>query len=258
MSLDPFKVFMDLQLGLPRNGPGSDASTARAYELAPRPEGKEGVEVLVLGCGAGAEVLTLLDFPETRLTAIDMIKPFIKELEQRADAKGNVSGRLRTICEDFEHLSVPKGIFDLIWCEASIYSIGFAQALALWKPYLKPTGAIVVSEAIWLTQTPSREAAEFWDRMYPEMKTLEGTKERAQQVGFTVEKSFTLSKQEWWTDYYTPLRIRMRKRLADLLGQGIEALAVIRDFEEEIELYETHGNEYGYAFFILSQAKDVV
>lgn len=255
MSLDPFKVFMDLQLGLPRNGPGSDASTARAYDLAPRPEGKDGVEVLVLGCGAGAEVMTLLDFPETRVTAVDMMKPFIQELEQRADAKGNVAGRLRTICEDFEHLSVPKGVFDLIWCEAAIYALGFGEALALWQPFLKPNGAIVVSEAVWLTQTPSLNAVAFWDRMYPEMKTIEETTASAQHAGFAVENVFTLTKEEWWREYYTPLRIRIQKRLADLLGQGIEALAVIRDLEEEMELHETCGDEYGYAFFILTPSK---
>ena len=59
MNADPrlFEVFLDVQRGLPRQGPGCDESTLRAISLCSgRPEG---ADLLDVGCGPGMQTVAL-------------------------------------------------------------------------------------------------------------------------------------------------------------------------------------------------------
>ena len=59
---------------------------------------------------------------------------------------------------------------------------------------------------------------------------------------------FVLPQSEWMEHYYGPLR----ERAAVLRAGGADAAlrAVLDENDAEIELYETWGRYYGYAFFV--------
>ncbi|MBO6905777.1 MAG: class I SAM-dependent methyltransferase, partial [Parvibaculum sp.] len=80
---DPFKVFLELQLGLPRNGPGSRAATEAAFAMLPALPEKP--EIADLGCGQGASTFELLRLTKGRVTAVDLFKPFLEKLGERAE-----------------------------------------------------------------------------------------------------------------------------------------------------------------------------
>ncbi|MDX1575896.1 MAG: class I SAM-dependent methyltransferase, partial [Kiloniellales bacterium] len=80
-------VFFDVHSGLPREGPGSRACTARALAMAgplpPEPR------VLDIACGPGMQTLDLAELlPAARITAVDTHAPFVAEAERRAAARG--------------------------------------------------------------------------------------------------------------------------------------------------------------------------
>ena len=249
--LDPFKIFMEIQLGLPRNGPGSREATRAAFKLLPPLPSEP--EILDLGAGQGAATLELLRLTDGRVTAVDIMKPFLDRLEANAEGEGVPETRLRTLCADFEDLHLPQGVFDLIWSEGAIYNLGFEEGLALWRPFLAPGRYAVVSDCIWKTDEPSLEIRHFWDEAYPSMGTLAENAARAQRAGFEVLGTHWLTEDDWWTEYYGPMKDRIRALLPDYAGAP-EALAVFKEEEEEMELFERFQDQYGYCFFVL-QAK---
>ncbi|MBL4864678.1 MAG: class I SAM-dependent methyltransferase [Rhodobiaceae bacterium] len=251
METDPFRVFLDMQMKLPRNGPGSDRTTASVYRtltgLPAEPE------ILVMGCGQGNDALTLLRETSARVTAVDIMKPFIKNLEEKAEVAGVSGERLLTVCSDFEALDLPHAVFDLVWSEGAIYTVGFEVGLKDWSKYLKPGGLLVASEASWLTNEPSEVASRFWGNAYPDMGAVDENKVRAERVGFEVVETLTLPQEDWWTDYYQPLVPLIEKSRKTFAGDaGVEAM--LNEQEEEIRLFEAHGDGYGYVFYVLKKS----
>jgi len=251
METDPFRVFLEMQLKLPRNAPGSDRTTASIFRMLKELPNEP--EILAMGCGQGNEVLTLLRESKGRVSAVDIMKPFLANLEVKAEA-ARVSGeRLLTVCSDFEALDLPHGYFDLIWSEGAIYTVGFEAGLKDWAKYLKPGGLLVASEASWLVDTPNDEARIFWDRAYPTMGTNAENEATAVRAGFDVVSTHTLPQEDWWTEYYQPLIPEIAKAREVYAGDGgVEAM--LDEQEEEIRLFEANGSDYGYVFYVLRKA----
>ena len=250
MEADPFRVFLEMQLKLTRNAPGSDRTTRAMFEsLKGLPEEPE---ILAMGCGQGAEVVELLRRSKGRATAVDIMKPFIAKLEVKAEAAGISGERLRTVCSDFEALELPERIFDLLWSEGAIYTLGFEEGLKAWAKYLKPGGLAVVSEATWLIDAPSAEAKLFWEKAYPTMGTLTENTERAKRAGFELLETCVLPEEDWWTEYYQPL-IPLIAKARETYSGDAGVTAMLDEEETEIRLYERHAIEYGYVFYVLKK-----
>ncbi len=81
-----FKVFLDIQSGLPRQGPGNDDSTLRALSICSRLPDKP--VVLDIGCGPGMQTLALARALDTSIVAVDIHEEYLEELKIRADAAG--------------------------------------------------------------------------------------------------------------------------------------------------------------------------
>ena len=150
------EILLELHRGLPRQGPGLDTCTRQALALcgdlpaAPR--------VLDLGCGPGAQTLTLAEaLPTARIIALDLVAEFLAELRARADVRGEVAGRIETLQGDMADLPFAEGSFDLLWSEGAAYSMGFFAALAAWRRLLVDGGCLAVSELVWLDRSPPAE-----------------------------------------------------------------------------------------------------
>lgn len=250
MDADPFRVFLEMQMQLPRNAPGSDALTRSIFDsLKGLPQEPE---MLFMGCGQGNDVMELLRCSKGRATAVDMMKPFLAKLEAKAEDAGISGERLRTVCSDFSALDLPEEIFDLLWSEGAIYTLGFEEGLKAWAKYLKPGGLVVVSECTWLTDTPSAEARLFWEKAYPIMGTRAENAERALRAGFELLETQVLPEEDWWTEYYQPLIPQIAEARETFAGDaGVQAM--LDEEETEIRLYERHASDYGYVFYVLMQ-----
>lgn len=263
------EAFFTLHHRLPRQSPGSDATTRRLLALAgPLPDRPR---VLDLGCGPGRASLLLAAEAGAEVTAVDPHQPFLDELREAAEAHG-LAGRIRTVRADMGDLTgpdFPAGSFDLIWAEGvscrsgrtprarhdrqdppqgSAYCIGFASAVRDRQRLLAPGGAMMISECVWTTDAPSAGARDFWDRN-GSPRTRPETTAAVVAAGCTVS-ALLLHPDSDWDTYYVPLAERVER--ADPTVPGMEwALAATR---EELAVRRAYGAEYGYAAYVLRPA----
>ncbi|GAA2607089.1 class I SAM-dependent methyltransferase [Actinomadura fulvescens] len=236
------EAFFALHHGLPRQGPGSDATTrhllALAGPLPPRPR------ALDLGCGPGRATLLLAAEAGADVTAVDLHDPFLNELNAAAEARG-LAGSITTRCADMTDLPFRDGSFDLVWAESSVYNVGFDTALRAWWRLLAPGGTLVLTECEWTAAEVSPEARAFWGKLYPLRSTADNT-HAAQAAGYEVLGVYTQPESDW-DEYYGPLAERADAADPAIPGMA-EALAVTR---EEIAMRRDHGTEYGYTGYVL-------
>ena len=241
------RVFWELHEGLPRQGPGDDEYTRRAFRAAgPLPPEPVVVDV---GCGPGMQTLELARLSRSRVVAIDNHGPFLAELKERALREG-VADLVEPRLGDMHDLQLASESVDLLWCEGAIYLIGFERGLAEWRPALRPRGAVAVTEAAWLKPGAPAELCEFWREGYPAMVSREENVRKAEGCGYRVLEHFALPAEAWWTHYYTPLGDRLAELRAHYSADE-EALAVLDGEALEIDLFRKYHEYYGYVFYVL-------
>ena len=237
-----FKIFE----GLPRQGPGDDRCTKKAFELSGM-KTKDG-EILDIGCGSGMQTIALATLcRECMITAVDIHQSFLDDMNERAE-KATLRSRIKTVCASMDELPFEKEKFDLIWAEGSIFIIGIETGIKKWKSLLKPGGKIAFTDAVWFTDTPSPEVETFWQQEYPDIKREDEVCRILESEGFSNIKTFRLPDSAWWDDYYTPLE----KRIPELKKQytGSEEGMMLDNLLTEIDVFKNYSAEYGYSFFI--------
>jgi SAM-dependent methyltransferase len=236
-------ALVDLFRGLDRKGPG-DAGFTRDLlrDLPPLP--REG-RIADLGCGGGAGSLLLAEYYRREVLAVDSSPVFLEELSGRASRAG-FDPFITPVRGDMGALDWPAASVALLWSEGAAYILGFESALRAWRPLLSKDGLAVVSEMSWFTQTRPRPALTFWREAYPTMGDEAENVGRARRAGFEVLETRRLPLSAWWTNFYDPLRARMK----ELDGSAFHA-AVLRETEEEIALFEKYGDAYGYSFYVM-------
>ncbi|MFP4120539.1 MAG: class I SAM-dependent methyltransferase [Coleofasciculus sp.] len=148
-------IFFEIHQNLPREAPGDNASTRKAFSLLtnvpPQPK------ILDIGCGPGMQTIELAKLTDGQITAVDTHQPFLDELQRRALAEG-VSDNINPVNQSMLSLDFVPHIFDILWSEGAIYIMGFETGLKSWRTLLKTGGYLVVSELCWLQQNPPIKA----------------------------------------------------------------------------------------------------
>lgn len=231
--------------GLPRLGPGTAAATRRALEAIP--DLPASPRVLDAGCGTGAATRVLAEALQGEILAVDIHKPYLERLERDLSG-GGARSRVVTRRGDMASLPVPPGSFDLVWSEGAIYLLGFREGLEIFRRYLKPRGALAVTEITWIDPDPPAEVREFWRKAYPAMTTREANLRSLEEAGFEPLEDFPLP-PEAWEAFYTPLKARLPGFLARHRGSP-EAEALVRGVRTEHGFFERHGGSYTYVFYV--------
>ena len=187
------QIIYDIFGPLPRSGPGSGKSTKRAFNsisgLPDRPK------ILDIGCGPGMQTMDLAELTSGTITALDIHPPFVDMINRKASGAG-LETRVKAVVGDMFRLDFPDGSFDLVWAEGSIYIIGFERGLREWRRLLVPGGYIAVTEVMWTTPNPPREAVDFWKTEYPSMKGVEENIDIAGRCGYEVLDHFKVDGAE--------------------------------------------------------------
>ncbi|MDD1659692.1 MAG: class I SAM-dependent methyltransferase [Methanomicrobiales archaeon] len=244
---DPF--LFALFEGLPRKGPGSAASTERAYRCIGdhlhRPQ------ILDIGCGAGASARELARLSRGEVVAVDIHLPFLQEMRDGAIGKG--PGRQITpIQATMDRLPFREGTFDVVWSEGAISVMGFPQGLRSWRPLLRDGGFFAVTELAWLVDDPPGEARGFFAEGYPAMVTDAANRRMIQKEGYRLLEAFPLPESAWREEYYAPLGERVREiRSRGGLSPGQEEILAFT--EREMEMYERYSSSYGYVMYVMEE-----
>ncbi|MDE0225247.1 MAG: class I SAM-dependent methyltransferase [Gammaproteobacteria bacterium] len=240
-------LFYELFSGLPRQGPGTAASTRRALGFVP--DVGPGTRVLDIGCGTGAQTLVLADSSPCLIVAIDNHRPFIDTLKRSARELG-IEDRLEARVADMRRLDFADGSFELIWCEGAIYNMGVEAALRDWRRLLRRNGHIAFTEVCWHKPKPPAPCKAFWNREYPAIRDTAALLKAIGECGYETVAHFPLPASAWWDDYYRPLQDNVtafRKRHHD----APDAQELAEQCQEEIDTWHAYSQFYGYEFFLL-------
>lgn len=152
------ELLIDFHVDAERQGPWSDADTLKALNLIDIINPEESVKFVDIGCGSGAQTLTLAQHINGRITAVDLFPDFLTKLNYRAE-KLNLKNKISTLEKSMEELPFDDEEYDILWSEGAIYNIGFESGIKNWKRFLKTNGYIAVSEITWKTKNRPKEIA---------------------------------------------------------------------------------------------------
>lgn len=245
--MDELGLLLDLHVRNDRQGPGGEAETRRAVELAGLDDA-EPLTVADVGCGTGASTLVLASALNAEIHAVDSAAPFIERLRERAAARG-VGDRIVTRIGSMETLPFAERSLDLLWCESAIYNIGFAAAIGAWWRLIRPDGVLVVSELTWTTARRPAEVHDHWTNEYPGITGVSANIRALEEAGYSPLAFFFLPDRCWLDNYYGPLRAGF-DAFRERHGHSDEAERIITAEEAEARLYREHGRWYGYAFYV--------
>lgn len=248
-------IFYEVHSNLPREGPGDNESTCRAFKTLKTLPVKP--RILDIGCGPGMQTIELAKLSTGVIEALDYNQAYLDQLNLSAKKEG-LSDRIRAVKADMFNLQYGKESFDLIWCEGAIFIIGLEKGLREWKPLLVDNGYLVFSELSWLRKDLPKELVSFIEMMYAGLegsmvRSVEDNIEIAKKLGFEVIDSFILPKTSWWTNYYLPIEAKLPALKAKHEDES-EALQYLEAEEKEIEIFRKYSDYYGYAFYVLQKA----
>lgn len=246
MDDEEWKYFFEVFDHLPRGGPGSNATTRKAYHsIGTLPEGSR---ILDVGCGPGMQTLELARLSGGHVTAIDLHQPFLDRLRD-ASVKVGLEDRIEPVNMDMSKLTFPDCYFDLIWSEGALYSVGFENALRRCHRVLKEGRYLAASEGVLFNKEAFPEERAFWTD-YPDVADVDGCVERIERAGFEPVSHFRVPRKDWCVHFYTPMKARLRE-VRRYYSTNPKALALFDSLENEIVNYEKFSDVCGYVFFIM-------
>jgi ubiquinone/menaquinone biosynthesis C-methylase UbiE len=244
----PSRLLFEIHEGLPRQGVGRNEYTRRAYEMLPR---LREPRILDVGCGSGAPTLELARVSGGRVTGLDVHRPYLDELERRAE-KAGLADRITVVEGSMLSMDFPDESFDLVWSEGSIFIIGFDRGLEGWRRLIRPGGFLAVHDVAWLRPDPPAELRGFWTTGYPGMRDIPANLAAIPPRGYEVLGHFALPEDAWWIEYYGPLEERL-PQLREKYAGDAEAMALLDESQREIEILRKYPGWYGSVFFLLKK-----
>lgn len=241
--------------GVERLGPGDKEDSLRALNVIPYHSG----ELLEIGCGKGVATTVLAQHSQFSVTGLDndeyslsCLKDSLRQhllsesaLSESALPDSAPQKRVTTVCASMTDLPFTEQQFDVIWSEGSAYIMGVQQALKSWKPFIKAEGYLVISDLVWLTDSPDDEAREFWLQNYSEMATVPERYQMMEKEGYKVLETYALSPQAW-DNYLAPLNTKVKQ-----LAPETFASKALDDLQKELDIHKKYLGQYGYQVFVL-------
>jgi len=245
--MDDYRLLVDLHKRAKRQGPGGDAETRKAIDLAMLDQSAP-LKIADIGCGTEASTIQLARLLNAKITAIDFLPNFIKILKDNAENEG-LSNKIDPLVCSMENLQFDDEEYDVIWSEGAIYNIGFEKGINDWRRFLKPDGLLVVSEITWMTNDRPLEIQKHWQSEYPEIDTASSKINILEKSGYSPIAYFVLPERCWLENYYRPIQSSFAKFL-DRNSYSKEAEAIVEVEKKEIALYEKYKAYYSYGVYV--------
>ncbi len=245
----PDEMFWQVHSGLPREGPGDNDSTGRAFAMmAALPSTPC---ILDIACGPGMQTIHLAQISKGKVTAVDNHQPFLDELNKRA-REARIDEQIETVNASMFDLPFAENSFDVIWCEGALYMMGIEGALSGWRRFLKSQAYIAFTEPVFLSNEISDEVRKHWVDDYPLMGDVENALGIIASAGYATIGHFTIPDESWWHDYYNPMQLRINQLREKYSGDPGRILA-LDDAQKEIDAHRKFGAAYGYEFFVVQK-----
>jgi len=222
--------------------------TKRAFKMIPYIDKPE---ILDIGCGTGVPTLQIARLSGGNVTGLDINGESLNELERKAK-QFNLSTRVKTIkCSMFE-MNFLDEYFDIIWSEGTIFLIGFKKALKDWKKFIRLEGFLVIHEMCYLEVDPPPEISNYWEKVYPGIKTVDENLKVIPECGYKIVGYFPLPVDAWSKLYFKPLQERI-DTVREKHRNNEKVIDILNREQKEVELYNKYYKWYGSAFYIMQK-----
>ncbi len=229
---------------MPRQGPGS-ATVTRALLDRFRDQLPSEPVAADMGCGNGAAGLVLAA-SGAQVTGIDIHQPFLDQFAAAAADRG-LGDRVVTRRASMTASGLDRASLDLVWSEGAVFTVGFDTALAAFEPLLRSGGLVVVSECVWLQAHVPDTLRAFWDRNYPNMRTVGGNIRAAEGAGYRFLHAELLPAAVWEAEFYQPMERLMSKQAA---GAAPDLIELFREQRDEMDMFRRFHHLFGYVFHL--------
>ncbi|MDR0815408.1 MAG: methyltransferase domain-containing protein [Bacteroidales bacterium] len=241
------KLLIDLHKNTERQGPGGTNETIKALDFIQLNKNRE-YNIADIGCGIGAQTLTLAENSNAKIVAVDLSAAFLDELKISIQ-KRNLNHRIKTQVASMDNLPFQNEEFDIIWSEGAVYNMGFEHGIRYWKQFLKQGGYLAVSEISWITDWRPKEVETYWKNEYAEIGTISEKTAIIEKNGYCPVAHFVLPESCWLDNYYKP----REKHFSDFLARHDDSEAakqMVEETKREMELYERYKKYFSYGFYV--------
>ena len=201
--------------------------TKKAFKMLPK---LKKPRILDIGCGSGVPTIELAKLSEGEVIGIDIDESLLKRLNEKIQEKDYSYQVKIKKCSLFE-IDFPDESFDIVWAEGSISVIGFEKGLKEWKRLLKTKGFLVIHD---------------------DNKSMPDKLKKIPNCGYELISYFSLPEDAWWIDYYKPLETQIKK-LRGKYKNDPEALKILKNDQNEIDMVKNNPKEYGSVFYIMQK-----
>jgi cyclopropane fatty-acyl-phospholipid synthase-like methyltransferase len=247
--MEEMRYFYELFSMLPRQGPGDNKSTQKAFRLM------EGVllepYILDIGCGVGMQTIELARISNGTIIALDNHQPFLDKLRVKAKQE-KVAENIIPKNQSMLEMDFHNNTFDIIWSEGALYFMGFANGLIKCNQLLKEYGYLAVTEIVYLSPNPPAPLQQFFEKEYPDIGDIQSKCESIHRANLNLISHFTLPKSSWLNNFYSPMEETI-SILKEKYRNNEVALQVFEDSQNEISLYKEYSDYFGYEFFVMQK-----
>jgi len=247
--MEVMEYFYELFEALPRGGPGDNESTRRAFNTIPKLPWRP--LILDIGCGHGVQTIELAKISKGTIIALDNHQSFLNKLMKKAKDE-KLLDHIVPKNNSMLDMEFEKNTFDIIWSEGALYFMGFQNGLRRCHQLLKNDGFLAVTEIVYFVNNPPAPLIQYFEKEYPDIKTVEDNIDLIQNERFHLISNFTLPESSWLDNFYLPMEEEITRLNKKYQGNEI-ALGTFEEMKNEINFYKKFSDYYGYEFFIMQR-----
>jgi hypothetical protein len=130
--------------------------------------------------------------------------------------------------------------------------IFFENGLKGWRKFIRLEGFLVIHEMCYLEVDPPTEIRNYWEKVYPGIRTVDGNLDVIPECGYKIVGYFPLPVDAWAKLYFKPLQERIEKVRKKYKNRE-KVIEILDKEQREVELYYKYYKWYGSAFYIMQK-----